>query len=105
MTNYHQIRGNWQPSSFQWDIDATLNSDGSITLDSETDIHGFGFWAKSYGSWVGYYTIQRRAVWSYAGPVVDYTFTSQVDECVHNNKIDLKISAGADVATMKYALL
>ena len=105
MTNYHQIGGNWQPSSFQWDIDATLNSDGSITLDSETDIHGFGFWAKSYGSWVGYYTIQRRAVWSYAGPVVDYTFTSQVDECVHNNKIDLKISAGADVATMKYALL
>lgn len=105
MTNYHQIGGNWQPSSFQWDIEATLNSDGSITLDSGTDIHGFGFWAKSYGSWVGYYTIQRRAVWSYAGPVVDYSFTAQMDECVHNNSIDLKINSGADVASMKYNLV
>lgn len=102
MTNYHQIGGNWQPSSFQWDIEATLNSDGSITLDSGTDIHGFGFWAKSYGSWVGYYTIQRRAVWSYAGPVVDYSFSAEIDECVHNNSIDLKITPGSDVATMKY---
>lgn len=105
MTNYHQIGGNWQPSSFQWDIEATLNSDGSITLDSGTDIHGFGFWAKSYGSWVGYYTIQRRAVWSYAGPVVDYSFSAEIDECVHNNSIDLKINSGADVASMKYNLV
>lgn len=105
MTNYHQIGGNWQPSGFQWDIEATLNSDGSITLDSETDIHGFGFWAKSYSSWVGYYTIQSRAVWSYAGPVVDYSFTAQMDECVHNNSIDLKINSGADVASMKYNLV
>lgn len=105
MTNYHQISGNWQPSGFQWDIEATLNSDGSITLDSETDIHGFGFWAKSYGSWVGYYTIQSHAVWSYAGPVVDYSFSAEIDECVHNNSIDLKINSGADVASMKYNLV
>lgn len=104
MTNYHQINGNWQPSSFQWDIEATLNSDGSITLDSETDIHGFGFWAKSHGSW-GYYTIQSHAVWSYAGPVVDYSFSAEIDECVHNNSIDLKINSGADVASMKYNLV
>lgn len=105
MTNYHQIDGKWQPSGFQWDIEATLNSDGSITLDSETDIHGFGFWAKSYGSWVGYYTIQSHAVWSYAGPVVDYSFSAEIDECVHNNSIDLKINSGADVASMKYNLV
>lgn len=102
MSYYYPLDGDWQASSFKFAVNATLNSDGSIVLDSGDTTYGFGIWAGSdYWSW-DIYTVHRRAVWNYAGPVVDYSFTAQMDECVHNNSIDLKITPGSDVATMKY---
>lgn len=105
MSYYYPLDGYWQASSFKFAVNATLNSDGSIVLDSGDPTYGFGIWAGSdYWSW-DIYTVHRRAVWNYAGPVVDYSFTAQMDECVHNNSIDLKINSGADVASMKYNLV
>lgn len=105
MSYYYPLGGYWQASSFKFAVNATLNSDGSIVLDSGDPTYGFGIWAGSdYWSW-DIYTVHRRAVWNYAGPVVDYSFTAQMDECVHNNSIDLKINSGADVASMKYNLV